>query len=214
MQRSKKESCLTSILLRDGGEARLRSLVSVCAAPAVLLPALCSSSVSASRCLLLLLLSTVLEVALRSYCACCMLLVFDFDLTLLRIHAWFLKVTPEQALERPLSDFADLPLFQAFVAAAKRRGDQVAVASFGCSETILVYLERACPGAFSSHNVLTPSFVGVPDGTCLPDGKDSMLRALSERFLGRSDAFDQVRRSREINRYAALPLTGSTGGLL
>lgn len=110
------------------------------------------------------------------------LYVWDFDETILRIHAYGLRIAAEDVAARALDgadgDAADLPFFRATVAAVLARGDAVAVASFGVYEVIQAYLDRLCPGVFSRASVSTPSCVGVPDGCSVPAGKNPQLDQL------------------------------------
>ena len=65
------------------------------------------------------------------------LIVFDFDLTILRIHSWAERVAAEDVPHRDLdADVADAAFFRAFVERARARDVPVAVASFGAFETI------------------------------------------------------------------------------
>ena len=105
----------------------------------------------------------------------------------MRIHAYGLRIAAEDVAARVLEgkdgDAADLPFFQAAVAAVLARGDAVAVASFGCYDVICAYLERMCPGVFNRDNISTPSCVGVPDGCSVPGGKNPQLELLLGAFL-------------------------------
>ena len=111
----------------------------------------------------------------------------DFDETILRIHAYGLRIAAEDVAARVLEgkdgDVADLPFFRATVAAVLARGDAVAVASFGCYDVIRVYLERMCPGVFNRDNISTPSCVGTPDGCSVPFGKNPQLDLLLGALL-------------------------------
>jgi hypothetical protein len=110
--------------------------------------------------------------------------VWDFDETILRIHACGLLLTPKDAQARPLeSDVADLDWFRSCVTAAITRGHEVAVASFGHFAVIHAYMERICPGHFGRHNISTPSLVGVADGFEVPGGKVPQLELLLSSLL-------------------------------
>ena len=70
--------------------------------------------------------------------------MFDFDLTILRIHSWGERVRPEDVEHRDFDrDVADLAFFRAFVLALRDAGVQVAIASFGQYEVIQRYMDRA-----------------------------------------------------------------------
>lgn len=102
--------------------------------------------------------------------------VLDFDNTVLRLHAFALRITVEQVAERSVEeDAADLPFLRAFVAAAQERGDLLAIASFGLRDVISAYCSRLCPGAFQ---LSTPSAVGVQDGCAVVGGKLPQLEQL------------------------------------
>jgi hypothetical protein len=78
------------------------------------------------------------------------LVVWDFDETILRIHACGLLISPAAAAARPLEDdVADLPFFRSCVDAVVANGHLVAVASFGHYAVIQNYMDRICPGHFS-----------------------------------------------------------------
>lgn len=103
---------------------------------------------------------------------------------MLRIHAYGLRLTPEEVPARSLhDDVADLECFRAVVAALRARGDAVAIASFGRFDVIAAYMERICPGAFSRASISTPSCVGVADGFSVPGGKTPQLEALADALL-------------------------------
>ena len=123
------------------------------------------------------------------------LVVWDFDETVLRIHAYGLRLTPEDVATRELeSDVADLPFFRACVAAALAEGHAVAIASFGLFPVIEAYLARVCPGVFTRANVSTPSCVGVTDGCSVPTGKVPQLDLLlSQQLLGGEAVSDRDR---------------------
>ena len=115
------------------------------------------------------------------------LVVFDFDLTILRIHSWGERVRPEDVEHRDLDrDVADLAFFRAFVLALRDAGVQVAIASFGQYEVIQRYMDRAFGDGqtvFGRGNVSTPSAVGFRDGSSVPGGKVPQLCALVEDAL-------------------------------
>ena len=103
-----------------------------------------------------------------------------------------MRIAAEDVAARVLDgkdgDVADLPFFQAVVAAVQARGDAVAVASFGCYDVIQAYLDRMCPGVFSRENISTPSCAGVPDGCSVPGGKNPQLNLLLGALLASEGA--------------------------
>jgi hypothetical protein len=113
--------------------------------------------------------------------------VFDFDLTILRIHSWGERVRPEDVEHRHLDrDVADLAFFRAFVLALRDAGVRVAVASFGQYEVIQRYMDAVFgdgQSVFKRANVSTPSTVGFRDGTSVPGGKVPQLCALVSEQL-------------------------------
>lgn len=115
------------------------------------------------------------------------LVVFDFDLTILRIHSWGERVRPEDVEHRHLDrDVADLAFFRAFVLALRDAGVRVAVASFGQYEVIQRYMDAVFgdgQSVFKRANVSTPSTVGFRDGTSVPGGKVPQLCALVSEQL-------------------------------
>lgn len=118
------------------------------------------------------------------------LVVFDFDLCVLRIHSFGAKVDPATVASRAAGgtlsdDFVDLPFFLSVCRGLAQRGVPLAVASFGRYEVIQAYLAHAfgeglCP--FSRDNISTPSTVGSTDGCTVPGGKNLQLEALCARF--------------------------------
>ena len=115
------------------------------------------------------------------------LVVFDFDLTVLRIHSWGERVRPEDVEHRDLDeDVADLAFFRAFVLALENAGVRVAIASFGQYEVIQKYMDLTFgrgQTVFGRKNVSTPSAVGFRDGSSVPGGKVPQLCALVEDAL-------------------------------
>ena len=140
------------------------------------------------------------------------LVIWDFDDTILRIHACGLLISPAAAAVRPLEgDVADLPFFRSCVDAVVAHGHLVAVASFGHYAVIQAYMDRICPGRFSCvcrsrqlgplcvltpppnrrSNISTPTEVGIPDGFEVPAGKVLQLeKLLSTLVLGGSPPGD------------------------
>ena len=134
------------------------------------------------------------------------LVVFDFDLTILRIHSWGERVRPEDVEHRDLDrDVADLAFFRAFVIALRDAGVRVAIASFGQYEVIQRYMDRAFGDGqtvFGRGNVSTPSAVGFRDGTSVPGGKVPQLEALVRAVLLDGAAESDVRKDEEAWRAA------------
>ena len=116
------------------------------------------------------------------------LCVFDFDLCVLSIHSFGLRLEPLAVAARaPLErDFVDLPLFRGLVRELGARGVAVAVASFGRYDVIQAYLDRALEGGaaqlFTRGTISTPSSVGGVDGCSVPGGKNRQLFALAKQF--------------------------------
>lgn len=130
--------------------------------------------------------STASSIAAEVSAAGIRLVVWDFDLTILRIHSFATRLTAADVASRDLSlDFWDLPFFITLAQHLVRLGVAVAIASFGRSEVIQAYLDRAFEppdeGArlFSSTtNIVTPATVGGVDGWAQPGGKNSLLEHL------------------------------------
>ena len=120
------------------------------------------------------------------------LVVWDFDQTVLRCHAFAQGVEPSHVSARWKKDVADLETFRSFVGAAQRRGIALGVASFGRSDVIAAYMKQIAPGAFSDASIVTPSSLGsatarlfglskYSDGMSVEDGKPQMLQLLCKR---------------------------------
>ncbi len=119
-------------------------------------------------------------------------MVFDFDRTILKIHAFSMKVRPEQVATRDLeADFTDLAFFRTLVEEASRCGIQLGIASFGRFPVIEAYMKIALEdqkgsSLFNGQTILTPGkFEGHNDGECMESGKNLML----ERFRSSLDTF-------------------------
>lgn len=114
------------------------------------------------------------------------LVALDFDLCVLRIHSFGLRLEAADVGARDMaSDFVDLGLFTALMCALEARGLRIAIASFGRFEVIRAFLDRAFPAGsspFSRDNISTPSTVGGQDGFAVAGGKNSQLEALAARF--------------------------------
>jgi hypothetical protein len=114
--------------------------------------------------------------------------VFDADETVLRVHSFALRRTPEQAASLPLDEeVADAPFVRSLLDALAARGHLAAVASFGVYDVLHAYLERIRPGAFGRANLSTPEAVGGVDGCAVPGGKTRQLDALRQALLGTDD---------------------------
>ena len=112
------------------------------------------------------------------------LVVWDFDMTLLKIHAYGEGVEPDEVATRWREDVADAELLRAFVSKARASGVGVGIASFGRAEVIEAYLEHILPGAFRRQDIVTSGSLGLPDitdGMPVPNGKPLMLELLCER---------------------------------
>ena len=110
------------------------------------------------------------------------LVVWDFDKTVLRIHAFGRGVRVREVAERWEQDVADLSFFRAMVRAAKAAGARVGIASFGRREVVLEYMRHILsdePGCFTAENVLTPGALpGCHDGSDVVNGKPLLLDLL------------------------------------
>uniref|UniRef100_A0A7S0L7S9 FCP1 homology domain-containing protein n=1 Tax=Coccolithus braarudii TaxID=221442 RepID=A0A7S0L7S9_9EUKA len=119
----------------------------------------------------------------------CSFVVWDFDLTILRIHAFGEGVTVNDITARWEADVADVELFRSFVLTALANGICVGIASFGRAEVILAYLQHIfagtdAPSAFTAENIATPAALDIPgvtDGVSLPNGKPLLLEVLCTR---------------------------------
>ena len=117
--------------------------------------------------------------------------VWDFDLTIMAIHAFAMRIQPEAVWTRDLAaDFRDLHFFTATVRKLVAAGIGVAVASFGRFDVIYAYLKRAFGGLpdtplddpslpFQRHNILTPGVLGSVDGFSMRGGKNVALTAIA-----------------------------------
>ena len=111
---------------------------------------------------------------------------FDFDLCVLSIHSFGLKLTPAAVAARePLeADFYDLPFFRELVPALRAAGLAAWIVSFGRFEVIQAYTDRALgAGSFSRATISTPSCVpGGKDGTSVAGGKAPQLLLCAEQL--------------------------------
>lgn len=116
------------------------------------------------------------------------LVVFDFDLTLLRVHTAAAQIAPEDVARRAWQrDFVDLAFFRQLVTQLHGAGIRVAIASFGHYATIQAYMSAAFPDPplFDRETIVTPGILpGGRDGVALPDGKQSLLARLQARLFG------------------------------
>ena len=107
---------------------------------------------------------------------------WDFDRTVMRIHAFARGVKVEEVAERWREDVADLEFFRAMVLGASQRGMRVGIASFGRRPVVLEYLRHMfadMPGLFTEANVLTPGALpGFHDGMDVKGGKPMLLELL------------------------------------
>ena len=106
------------------------------------------------------------------------LVAWDFDLTVLKVHAFGEGIEPEEVAERWQEDICDAELMRAFVAKARELGVRVGIASFGRAEVIHEYLKHLVPGAFRPEDIVTPAALNLPDvtdGMQVPNGKVLML---------------------------------------
>jgi hypothetical protein len=104
------------------------------------------------------------------------LYVFDFDLTVLKVHTSLLRLPVQKVAARALSDVADGPFFFAFVGAVLARGGNVAIASFGQKEVIREYLKYLLPPFHKKVMVFTPNDVSDQNGHMLDQGKNDLIR--------------------------------------
>ena len=112
------------------------------------------------------------------------LVVWDFDQTVLRIHAFARGVRAEQVADRWERDIADKEFFIGFVLAARERGIEVGIASFGRGEVVQAYMREIFHEhgeVFKPSFVVTPAAIGHRDGSSVPDGKPRMLELLRDR---------------------------------
>ena len=115
------------------------------------------------------------------------LVAWDFDQTILSIHAFKECVEPSDVPQRWHADVCDLALLRTFVHVARSRGVHVGIASFGRQDVIIAYMVAILKGtghedAFNAANVATPASLGMRDGrTVRPNGKPRLLKLLRAR---------------------------------
>lgn len=121
------------------------------------------------------------------------LVVWDFDLTLLSIHSFALRLTAADVAVRNLqSDFYALDFYVSLVRRLVDAGVGVAIASFGRGEVIRAYMDRvfivgadSVQNIFVGSNICTPATIGGVDGWAQPRGKNALLEHLiSDPFRG------------------------------
>jgi hypothetical protein len=90
------------------------------------------------------------------------LYIWDFDLTILKIHSYANKITKEEveslSWKKLMCDFADPIFFRDLVYYLIGRKKKVAIISFGDYNVIKAYLDRLFDNdnIFGDHNILTP----------------------------------------------------------
>ena len=106
------------------------------------------------------------------------LVVWDFDLTLLKIHSFAEGVEPSDVAARWKRDVADIDLLQTFVERSRELGVALSIASFGRAEVIMAHI---APGVFRPEHipstVVTPSNLNLRrrgwDGRAQREGDDA-----------------------------------------
>ena len=122
------------------------------------------------------------------------LVVWDFDMTILRIHSFAKRIS---ALDIPRRDYerdcADANFFRAFLREMKQKSIEVAIASFGKRDVIETYIKHLVDAekgddvadyAFvdTQKSIVTPNGVGGTDGCSMKD-KSRMLDMLTKRYV-------------------------------
>jgi len=122
------------------------------------------------------------------------LVVWDFDMTILRIHSFAKRIS---ALDIPRRDYerdcADANFFRAFLREMKQKSIEVAIASFGKRDVIETYIKHLVNAekgddvadyAFvdTQKSIVTPNDVGGTDGCSMKD-KSRMLDMLTKRYV-------------------------------
>ncbi len=134
------------------------------------------------------------------------LYIFDFDMTILKIHSYAQNMTPSKVESmgwRKLMDqFADPIFFRDLINYLVSNGKKVAIASFGKYPVIKAYLDRLFdkPDIFDSHNIITPTRNIRPN-----DDKNeylvSLIRELNidyKKVIFFDDDVNNVMKSREL----------------
>ena len=124
--------------------------------------------------------------------------VWDFDLTLLRIHAFGLGIQASAVPARDLeADFRDLFFTKELMNALVLARVPMAIASFGRYDVIEAYLRAALSDhttgsgksssdsspAFSRNNIITCATVGGIEGVTMREGKNAHLEWLRQHAL-------------------------------
>jgi FMN phosphatase YigB (HAD superfamily) len=122
------------------------------------------------------------------------LIVWDFDLTLLRIHSFSKRIIAQEVKRRDYEhDFADATFLRSFLDEMKRKGIKVSIASFGKREVIEEYMKLLISEEYGDYcsdfafvdkrkSIVTPNDVGGSDGCSMKD-KGKMLDVLMKRFV-------------------------------
>ena len=129
-------------------------------------------------------LPTVAEHEATAWLGGASLVVWDFDMTILKIHAFGDEIEPHEVAARWREDVADAKLLRAFVNQARESGVGVGIASYGRADVIDAYLQHIVPGAFRAQDIVTSGSLGLPDitdGMAVPNGKVLMLDLLCSR---------------------------------
>ena len=110
------------------------------------------------------------------------MLAFDFDKTILSIHATACGISAADVPSRWQADVADLACLRGIVLEARRRGLRCGICSFGHAVVVRAYLScifADAPDAFGDSDILTPAAFGGVDGAELRHGKLRMLQRLA-----------------------------------
>jgi hypothetical protein len=119
------------------------------------------------------------------------LVVWDFDCTVLKIHASHLRLKPIDIPSRSIEDdFAQPDFFKSLVISLDQAQIPVAIASFGKYAVIKAYLDMIFSDSengvskefFGERNIITPNKVGGRDGATLVQGKAVQLQLLCELY--------------------------------
>ena len=122
------------------------------------------------------------------------LVIWDFDMTILRIHSFAKRITAQEIPKRDFeADAADANFLRAFLDEMKRKNVAVAIATFGKREVVETYLKHLLQigkGDFCADfafvevkkAIVTPNDVGGKDGCSMKD-KSRMLDLLTRRFI-------------------------------
>ena len=113
--------------------------------------------------------------------------VWDFDKTVLKIHAYAKRISPAMVENRDLhEDFADLEGFRRVVYKLVNNEIPVGIASFGRKDVIQAYMDRAFPDRiFGENTISTPSTLnieGLQDGQSVNGGKLLQLEQFIKKW--------------------------------